>query len=251
MVGLPQFCDAISSFIAAANELDAIKKALFYGKVSVDIAPYPEGPFCDDLPLASLARDETNEQHGIDAVHAILGIATEAGELMEALNIGLFGNDLFDTVNAAEELGDVFWYAAILANAAGSSFEEIQAKNIAKLRARFPDKFTEYDANNRNLGAERAILESDNASIVLEGIERAISTTQLAQACITPIAMKIDEKGFIAGFGIEEGKPDIVFDAAKVSKIRSSNGAFELDMLTGTITINGQASGGWKLLTED
>ena len=32
-------------------------------------------------------------------------------------------------------------------------------KNIEKLRARYPEKFTEFDAQNRNLVVEREILE--------------------------------------------------------------------------------------------
>lgn len=35
----------------------------------------------------------------------------------------------------------------------------VMSRNIAKLLIRFPDKFTEEDANNRDLIAERAVLE--------------------------------------------------------------------------------------------
>lgn len=41
----------------------------------------------------------------------------------------------------------------------GQVFKEQLEKNIAKLRVRFPDKFTEELANNRNLAAERKVLE--------------------------------------------------------------------------------------------
>lgn len=40
-------------------------------------------------------------------------------------------------------------------------FEEGLSRNIAKLKARFPEKFTEENANNRNLEVERAILEGN------------------------------------------------------------------------------------------
>lgn len=39
------------------------------------------------------------------------------------------------------------------------SFTDVLTRNIEKLRARFPDGFTEYDALNRNLDNERQILE--------------------------------------------------------------------------------------------
>lgn len=142
--------------IAYLQELDKIKKALFYGK-------YDEGGGVPD-PVDSAeqlfaALGGTREQD-IDVVHAILGKATEAGELLEALKLGMDGQAL-DRTNLMEELGDGQWYDAILANALGVTFEEVQQININKLRARFPDKFTEYDAQNRNLGAERKVLETN------------------------------------------------------------------------------------------
>lgn len=159
------FCDTLSTAIAALQDLDKIKKALFYGKdfpAGIDW-PAPVDAAFGDFPLECLSPDEDTSQ-GIDVLHAILGIATEAGELLEALVIGVFGDDGFDLVNVAEEIGDVFWYQAILAHSAGKSFEELQATNIAKLRARYPDKFTEYDAQVRDLDAERVILEADTSA---------------------------------------------------------------------------------------
>lgn len=153
------FYNTLAATIFNLQQLDKMKKSLFYGKDNF-VIPENSGT-CSDIPVECLSEDD-NSNTGIDVLHAVLGIATEAGELLEAIQIGLFGEDGFDFVNLAEEVGDVFWYQAILANAAGKSFEEIQATNIAKLRARFPNKFTEHDAQVRNLSAERAILEQDN-----------------------------------------------------------------------------------------
>lgn len=91
-------------------------------------------------------------------LHGIIGIATEAGEMLEALRQGV-EDGVFDLTNVAEEVGDNQWYAAAILRALKTNFESIQRTNIAKLRARFPNKFTEFDANNRNLQAERQILE--------------------------------------------------------------------------------------------
>ena len=85
--------------------------------------------------------------------------ATEAGELLEALHATAYRGETFDVANAGEEIGDGFWYDALLARACGLTFDGIQRTNIAKLRHRFPDHFTEYDANNRDLFGERRILE--------------------------------------------------------------------------------------------
>jgi NTP pyrophosphatase (non-canonical NTP hydrolase) len=97
----------------------------------------------------------------IRILHAAMGLCTESGELMDAVKKHLlYGKDI-DYINLQEEAGDMFWYAALLADAVGFTFEDTFDKNIAKLRARYPNKFTEHDALNRNLEIERQILEGD------------------------------------------------------------------------------------------
>ncbi len=93
------------------------------------------------------------------ALHACLGLATEVGELTDVYKKFVFYGKPIDFVNVAEEIGDVMWYLAIICNDLEISFDEIQQQNIAKLRKRFPDKFTETEANVRDLEAEREILE--------------------------------------------------------------------------------------------
>ena len=78
----------------------------------------------------------------------------------------VYGKEL-DLVNLAEECGDVFWYLALcistLAELMGRDPAELEQSikqiNIAKLKARYPEKFTETDAVIRNLTAERDILD--------------------------------------------------------------------------------------------
>ena len=100
-----------------------------------------------------------HDEDARNIIHGIIGKATEAGELLEALQRTVIYGDKFDFPNVNEEQGDGFWYDAVLARATGTTFEEIQKTNIAKLRHRFPDNFTNYDANNRDLSGERQILE--------------------------------------------------------------------------------------------
>jgi hypothetical protein len=54
-----------------------------------------------------------------------------------------------------EEMGDLFWYAAFLADAMGVTFEDLFEANIAKFRARYPDKYSDDSAKNRDLESER------------------------------------------------------------------------------------------------
>jgi NTP pyrophosphatase (non-canonical NTP hydrolase) len=99
------------------------------------------------------------QPENIRILHAAIGLATEAGEVQDALKKHLFYGKPLDKVNLAEEMGDIFWYMAILADSLDVSFDEIQNKNIAKLKARYGAKFTEAAALNRDLDAERKILE--------------------------------------------------------------------------------------------
>lgn len=138
--------------IEALQKLDKIKKALFYGRE-------PDGvyymPHETDIKVHTLHKDPHS---AVRLLHGILGVATEAGEMLEALRKGLNGEG-FDTVNLFEECGDNQWYIAAMLRVMGKTFTDAQVANIAKLRKRFPNKFTEFDANNRNLTGERTTLE--------------------------------------------------------------------------------------------
>jgi NTP pyrophosphatase (non-canonical NTP hydrolase) len=95
-------------------------------------------------------------------LHAGIGLSTEAGEFLDALKKHIFyGKDL-DKVNLAEEMGDLFWYMAIVADELGFEFEEVMERNITKLKARYGEKFTEEKAEKRDLNTEREILEQQS-----------------------------------------------------------------------------------------
>lgn len=158
-VPLAHFGEVLQQAIDALNALDRIKKALFYGRdLGVTEVSGEVWQNCNGLPeWISSHPDEDAKARNI--IHAIIGKATEAGELLEALQATAIEGKPFDVANAGEEIGDGFWYDALLARACGLTFDGIQRTNIAKLRHRFPDRFTEYDANNRDLFGERRILE--------------------------------------------------------------------------------------------
>ena len=71
------------------------------------------------------------------------------------------GDDELDLVNVKEEIGDLLWYIAIMLNVLDTDFETVMRTNIAKLKARYPDKFTEEKATHRDLNKERQILEGE------------------------------------------------------------------------------------------
>lgn len=92
-------------------------------------------------------------------IHCILGLASEIGEFADQLKKHIFYGKELDKVNLMEELADNQWYAAQGFDAVGYEMEEAQNKVINKLKVRYPDKFSQYDATHRNLDAERKELE--------------------------------------------------------------------------------------------
>mgnify|MGYP003385902660 CR=1 FL=1 len=152
------FRKRLNDAIEAANKLDQVKKTLFYGRDNNVIA----GGQKNAMGLLDAMGDFNADPRNI--VHAIIGMFTEAGELLEALRESLNGNGL-DPVNLREEVGDLFWYVAILFNEMNKdgeqhyTFEDAMRVNIAKLKKRFPAAFEADYANNRDLTAERLVLE--------------------------------------------------------------------------------------------
>jgi NTP pyrophosphatase (non-canonical NTP hydrolase) len=103
----------------------------------------------------NLSRDKMQ-----DLLHASMGLVTEAGEFQDMLKKHVFYGKPLDEVNLKEEIGDVLWYCAIALEALGTDFESVMETNINKLKARYPEKFTEDKAENRDLVKEREILEN-------------------------------------------------------------------------------------------
>lgn len=98
----------------------------------------------------------------IDLLHAGIGLATEAGEFLDAIKKHIFYGKKLDKVNLAEEGGDTLWYLALAFRKLKTTFDKEMQVNIDKLAARYPEKFTEYLAENRDLELEHKILEGGN-----------------------------------------------------------------------------------------
>lgn len=96
-----------------------------------------------------------------DNLHMIMGMTTEVGELTDIFKKNFAYKKDIDWFNAQEEIGDLMWYVANFCNLNGLNLEDILQTNVDKLKARYPEKFTEHLANNRDLQKEREILEKD------------------------------------------------------------------------------------------
>ncbi len=80
-----------------------------------------------------------------------LGIAGEAGECADIIKKHLFHKHPLDKEKVVKELGDVLWYVSQLAADVGATLDEVAEKNIAKLKARYPEGFTEKASLERTV----------------------------------------------------------------------------------------------------
>ena len=114
----------------------------------------------------------------IDLLHAALGAAGEIGELIDTIKKAMFYGVPLDIANIREEAGDALWYiAGPLCRALDCKLSELATENIAKLKKRYPNKFTTTHATERKDKAEpaeaklpvlRMSLESEAARMIIE-----------------------------------------------------------------------------------
>jgi len=118
--------------------------------------------------INSVLKTESRDTHEIynrfsasklRILHAVMGLSTESGELLDAVKKHYFYGKPLDETNLIEEMGDIFWYLGVLADVLGTTFEEVQRLNILKLQKRYGEKFNKEGALHRDLEAERKILE--------------------------------------------------------------------------------------------
>jgi hypothetical protein len=159
----------MKAFVAAGSLLDIYKKHIFYGK------PINEQHWKDQ---EEILRNQTKwtlfppsvygETDKVDIevdpriFHSTVGIATESTELIEALVKSIENNIAIDTVNLCEEMFDAMWYVFVGHDAMGRDLDNTLNMGFDKLKKRYPNKFTSDDAINRDIKAERKILEDSH-----------------------------------------------------------------------------------------
>lgn len=85
----------------------------------------------------------------MDAMHMAIGIAGEAGELLDAIKKQVIYNKPLDRENVVEELGDLEFYMEGLRQALDITRDETIAHNIAKLGVRYAKGYTDAAAAAR------------------------------------------------------------------------------------------------------
>ena len=82
-------------------------------------------------------------------INGVMGLCGESGEAVDIVKKHLFHGHPLDREALKKELGDVAWYLAETAYALDISLEEILSTNIAKLKQRYPEGFSESASLNR------------------------------------------------------------------------------------------------------
>lgn len=85
-------------------------------------------------------------------LNGCLGLSGEAGELNDIVKKWIFHKKPLDREHMKKEIGDVCWYIADICHSMGFDLGEIFQMNIDKLKARYPEGFSEQRANNRSEG---------------------------------------------------------------------------------------------------
>lgn len=107
-------------------------------------------------------NDFTVPDYDIRLNHAVWGIVTEAGELMDLMKKHYVYNRTLNFDDIIDELGDLLFYAfqaidEIISSAIPfeDKLEIIIRRNMAKLLSRYPEGYSHDRANNRDVDAEK------------------------------------------------------------------------------------------------
>lgn len=86
----------------------------------------------------------------VDLIHMSMGVATEAGELLDTIKKHTMYKQLLDVENVIEELGDIEFYLEGFRQNLGIDRQYVLDRNIKKLQIRYPTGgFTNLDAITR------------------------------------------------------------------------------------------------------
>ena len=96
---------------------------------------------------ATIADEMTPDSAHI--LHMSVGVAGEAGELLDAIKKAVIYQKELDRENVIEELGDLEFYIEGLRESLNITRDETLDANIRKLGVRYGDKYSDKSAQNR------------------------------------------------------------------------------------------------------
>lgn len=81
--------------------------------------------------------------------NAAYGMCGESGEIIDLLKKHEFQGHPLDRDELLKETGDVLWYVVLMAEALGTTLQDVMERNIKKLMERYPDGFDKNRSINR------------------------------------------------------------------------------------------------------
>lgn len=138
--------------IDAINLMEEVGDNLWYANLLAHVEGYDLGADCRAL----VGEVDGSALSSFDLVVALSGSAAAAGACVALGHEHLL--DLHDQFN--------YFMGALqlVADRWGFTMEQAAETNIAKLKKRYPEGFNSHDALNRDLNAERRVLESGAAA---------------------------------------------------------------------------------------
>lgn len=82
-------------------------------------------------------------------INGAMGLCGESGEVIDLIKKCCFQGHELDFDKIEEEIGDVLWYVAILCEGISVDMESVMARNIEKLKKRYPNGFESERSVNR------------------------------------------------------------------------------------------------------
>ena len=131
---------SIASMVAESCRLDLVKKQSIYNQ--------DKGLFIGHIETHRF-KDFTITPQQAELLHAAIGIAGEAGELLDAVRKHIFDGQPLDRENVVEELGDLGFYLEAAFQVLGVDRSCIEAMNQAKLSKRYEGGYSDQQAQER------------------------------------------------------------------------------------------------------
>ena len=131
----------IEGCVNESKWLDMAKKEAIYNK-RMGMVFHPE----DSIKKLKKLKPTPSQ---CELLHAAIGIAGEAGELLDAVRKHVFDGQPLDEDNLKEEVGDIIFYLEALIQTMRTTVHEIITGNMTKLFERYEGGYSDQQAIER------------------------------------------------------------------------------------------------------
>jgi NTP pyrophosphatase (non-canonical NTP hydrolase) len=105
----------------------------------------------DDYQTAAARTTNRKLSEKERLLDAAAGLAEEAGEILGLVRKHAYQSHSLQREKLRTELGDALWCLAMTAHTAGLTLEQVGTSNLAKLRDRYPDGYSDSASQARRV----------------------------------------------------------------------------------------------------